>query len=54
VRSSKSLNFLIDAQVPRRMAAWLTAVGCSAVLTLDLPDGNRTTDEQINLVFTFI
>jgi predicted nuclease of predicted toxin-antitoxin system len=42
------MNFLIDAQLPRRMAAWLTAAGCDAVHTLDLPDGNRTTDEQVN------
>jgi predicted nuclease of predicted toxin-antitoxin system len=30
------------------MAVWLTAAGCDAVHTLDLPDGNRTTDERIN------
>ena len=42
------MNFLIDAQLPRRMAGWLTAAGCDAVHTLDLPDGNRTTDEQVN------
>jgi len=42
------MNFLIDAQLPRRMTTWLTAVGCSAVHTLDLPDGNRSTDQQIN------
>ena len=42
------MNFLVDAQLPRRMTAWLTAVGCNAMHTLDLPDGNRTTDEQIN------
>jgi len=42
------MNFLVDAQLPRRMTAWLTAAGCDAVHTLDLPDGNRTTDEQIN------
>ena len=42
------MNFLVDAQLPRRMTAWLAAVGCDAKHTLDLPDGNRTTDEQIN------
>ncbi len=42
------MNFLVDAQLPHRMTAWLTAAGCSAVHTLDLPDGNRTTDEEIN------
>ena len=42
------MNFLVDAQLPRRMTAWLAAAGCDAVHTLDLPDANRTTDEQIN------
>lgn len=30
------------------MVAWLTAAGCDAKHTLELADGNRTTDEQIN------
>jgi predicted nuclease of predicted toxin-antitoxin system len=42
------MNFLVDAQLPRRTTVWLTAAGCDAIHTLDLPDGNRTTDEQIN------
>jgi predicted nuclease of predicted toxin-antitoxin system len=42
------MNFLVDAQLPRRMTAWLTAAGCDAIHTLDLPDANRTTDAQIN------
>jgi predicted nuclease of predicted toxin-antitoxin system len=42
------MKFLVDAQLPRRMTAWLNAAGCDALHTLDLPDGNRTTDEQIN------
>src|SRR5690348_11257595 len=42
------MNFLVDAQLPRRMAAWLFAAGCNAIHTLHLPDGNQTTDEQIN------
>lgn len=41
------MNFLVDAQLPRRAAGWLTAAGCNAVHTLDLPDGNRTTDTQL-------
>lgn len=41
------MRFLVDAQVPRRMAGWLIAAGCDAVHTLDLPAGNRTTDQQI-------
>jgi predicted nuclease of predicted toxin-antitoxin system len=32
------------------MVAWLAAVGCDAVHTLDLADGNRTTDERVNEV----
>lgn len=42
------MRFLVDAQLPRRMAAWLADAGCDAIHTLDLPDGNRTTDAQIN------
>jgi predicted nuclease of predicted toxin-antitoxin system len=41
------VNFLVDAQLPRRVTGWLTAVGCGAVHTLDLPDGNQTTDKQL-------
>jgi predicted nuclease of predicted toxin-antitoxin system len=41
------VRFLIDAQLPRRAAGWLTAAGCDAVHTLDLPDGSRTTDTRI-------
>jgi predicted nuclease of predicted toxin-antitoxin system len=41
------MKFLIDAQLPRRMVGWLSSVGCDAAHTLDLPDGNRTTDSQI-------
>jgi predicted nuclease of predicted toxin-antitoxin system len=41
------MRFLIDAQLPRRMVGWLATAGCDAVHTLDLPDGNRTTDQQV-------
>src|ERR1700684_346116 len=41
------MKFFIDAQVPRRMVSWLNSVGCDALHTLDMPDGNRTTDTQI-------
>ena len=41
------MKFLVDAQLPRKMAAWLAAAGCDALHTLDLPDGNRTTDPQV-------
>ncbi len=41
------MNFIVDAQLPRRMTSWLAAVGGDAIHTLDLPAGNRTTDEQV-------
>ena len=41
------MNFLVDAQLPRRMSAWFSNAGCNAVHTLDLPNANRTTDEEI-------
>ena len=42
------MKFLIDAQLPRRLAAQLRQAGLEAIHTLDLPDGNRTTDRVIN------
>jgi predicted nuclease of predicted toxin-antitoxin system len=42
------MNFLVDAQLPRRMTSWLAAAGCNAIHTLDLPNKNRTSDEEIN------
>jgi predicted nuclease of predicted toxin-antitoxin system len=41
------MKFLVDAQLPRRVATWLAAAGCDAVHTSDLPAGNRTTDQQL-------
>jgi predicted nuclease of predicted toxin-antitoxin system len=41
------VRFLVDAQLPRRVAGWLTAAGCDAVHTLDLPGRNRTTDQEV-------
>ena len=41
------MKFLADAHLPRRVAAWFVAAGHDAVHTLDLPDGNRTTDAQV-------
>jgi predicted nuclease of predicted toxin-antitoxin system len=42
------VKFLVDAQLPRRLAQWLQSTGHDAVHTLDLPSGNRTTDQEIN------
>lgn len=41
------MNFLLDAQLPRRLAHRLRETGYDALHTLDLPNGNRTTDREI-------
>lgn len=41
------MKFLIDAQLPRRLAVWLTEAGHDARHTLDLPLGNRTPDSEV-------
>ncbi len=41
------MKFLVDAQLPRRMALWLAEAGHDATHTLDLPAGNRTTDAAV-------
>lgn len=39
------MKFLIDAQLPRRLAHQLEVAGFETTHTLDLPQGNRTTDQ---------
>ena len=41
-------KFLVDAQLPRRLANRLQDWGYDAIHTLDLPEQNVTTDEVIN------
>jgi predicted nuclease of predicted toxin-antitoxin system len=41
------MKFLIDAQLPRRLSHVLTAQGHDSIHTLDLPNGNRTSDGEI-------
>jgi len=41
------MRFLIDAQLPRRLALFLNELEYDAIHTLDLADGNSTTDLQI-------
>jgi predicted nuclease of predicted toxin-antitoxin system len=41
------VKFLIDAQLPGRLAEFLIRAGHDAVHTSELPDGNRSTDRQI-------
>ena len=42
------MKFLVDAQLPQRLARWLQDEGHDAVHTRDLPQGNRTSDADIN------
>jgi predicted nuclease of predicted toxin-antitoxin system len=41
------MKFLVDAQLPRRLARKLAASGHDAVHTLDFPAANRTPDKEI-------
>lgn len=41
------MKFLVDAQLPSRLARLLSSAGHDALHTTELADGNRTTDEQI-------
>lgn len=44
------MKFLIDAQLPRRLAFLLLQAGHDTLHTLDLPKKNSTPDEEINRV----
>ena len=41
------MKFLIDAQLPRRLAHQLEAAGFETTHTLDLRQRNRTTDQSL-------
>ena len=41
------MKFLVDAQLPRRLAHWLACQGHDALHTLDLPHANATPDDVI-------
>lgn len=41
------MKFLIDAQLPARLARQIAAAGHDVIHTSELPDGNRTSDAQI-------
>ena len=42
------MKFLVDAQLPPRLARWLQAKGHETTHTRDLPKGNRSGDIAIN------
>lgn len=44
------MRFLVDAQLPRRLANELTDFGHDTIHTLDLPDRNATTDREVTAV----
>lgn len=44
------MKFLVDAQLPRRVALRLREAGHDALHTLDLPGGNNTPDEEILVI----
>ncbi|TCK00844.1 DUF5615 family PIN-like protein [Nocardia alba] len=41
------MNFLVDAQLPTRLARFLHSAGHDARHTTQLPEGNRTTDDHV-------
>jgi predicted nuclease of predicted toxin-antitoxin system len=41
------VNFLVDAQLPRRLARWLQQRGHDVIHTLDLAQQNRTPDPSL-------
>lgn len=41
------MKLLVDAQLPVRLARHLVAAGHDVLHTMDLPDGNRTSDAEI-------
>ena len=41
------MKFLVDAQLPRRLAHFLGSAQHDALHTLDLPDGNATSDAEL-------
>ncbi len=44
------MKFIVDAQLPRTLVALLRDNGFDAIHTRDLPNGNDTTDAQINVL----
>jgi predicted nuclease of predicted toxin-antitoxin system len=41
------MKILLDAQLPRSLVKQLEPMGCDVLHTLDLPEGNRSSDATI-------
>lgn len=41
------MNFLVDAQLPRRLSEFFAEAGHDSTHTLALPDGNRTSEREV-------
>ncbi len=44
------MKFLVDAHLPRHIVHRLREAGNDALHTLDLPNGNRTSDAELNAI----
>lgn len=44
------MKFLVDAQLPKSLSVWLKGKGFDLIHTLELPNKNSTTDEEINRI----
>ncbi|MEO1518072.1 MAG: DUF5615 family PIN-like protein [Bacteroidota bacterium] len=42
------MRFLVDAQLPKKLAIYLSERGYDCIHTLDLPKKNATSDQEIN------
>ncbi|MEM9820700.1 MAG: DUF5615 family PIN-like protein [Bacteroidota bacterium] len=42
------MKFIVDAQLPRKLATYLNEKGYDCIHTLDLPKKNATPDQEIN------
>lgn len=46
------MQYLVDAQLPKRLKQWLVEQGVEAIHTLDLPKRNATPDNEIIQEYT--
>ncbi|MBI5731307.1 MAG: DUF5615 family PIN-like protein [Ignavibacteriales bacterium] len=42
------MKFLVDAQLPKSLSFWIREKGFDSIHTLELPNKNSTTDDEIN------